>query len=53
VKRIARGFKKGKIPMVLGTKNKRTGKIHIHDGFTRAGVAMALGHPIYARLAHV
>jgi hypothetical protein len=48
VKQIVKGFKSGTIPMVLATINR--GKIHVYDGFTRAGVAIALGLPIYAKV---
>lgn len=51
VKKIIKGFSKGKIPMILGTQDKH-GKIDIYDGRTRAGVAIALKQPIYAKLAH-
>ncbi len=49
VKQIVQGFKKGNsVPMILATSDN--GNIEIYDGFTRAGVAIALGIPLYAKV---
>lgn len=51
VKRIVKGFKEKKIPMVLATTYKN--KLDVTDGFSRAAVAMALKIPIYAKVVEL
>jgi len=49
VRHIVRGFRSGAVPLILATCTS-DGDVDVHDGFTRAAVAMALHIPIYAKV---